>query len=321
MIQIVGAGIIGLTTAIVLTSRGYKVRIIHDSTSLYASSKAGAHFRPVSTEEGLMRNLEKDTFQILDKLTDLGIGIQYADGEEYHNENFELSWLPIEFISKKGYKLAISYKQFVINVPRHLDFLRNQLLQSGVDFIDMKIQNFAEFTNQNPNDIFINCSGFDAGTLVKDPMVFPIRGQTVLVDAPLINKSYFAMNDGSPVYAIPRGDGTVILGGTFKNNDPSTVVDDATTDRIISGCTELFGINFNKIISVQVGIRPGRELIKISRDANIIHNYGHGPCGWQTSYGSAFQVLRLIQDLEPIPGQHFNNFFMQRLDPLINAKL
>ena len=319
MILIVGSGIIGMTTAIVLVSRGYKVTIIHDPTSQYASDKAGAHFRPLSSENGELRQLEQDTFTVFNNLVDMGVGIQYAIAEEYYTGDYQQSWLPIDYFKHKDFTMAVRYKQFIINVPLHLKILKEMLLELNVAFINEKITNLNELSD-NYNAI-INCTGLGAIALCQDPYMYPIRGQTVLVDASLITKSYFCEFEDHPYYVIPRGDGTCILGGTFLQNNHDTRVCSQTSARIIKNCQKLFKIEIKSIISEQVGLRPGRSTVRIEKDGNIIHNYGHGGYGWQTSYGSAFQVLRLVQQSIPMPGQHYTNLFLSRLTPMHNAKL
>eukprot|EP00834_Sanchytrium_tribonematis_P007507 NODE_687_length_4732_cov_0.694582.p3 type:complete len:325 gc:universal NODE_687_length_4732_cov_0.694582:1396-422(-) len=320
-IIIVGSGIVGLTTAVVLHSRGYDVEIYHDPKSLYASDKAGAHFRPVSETDGLLRQLEKDTFHIFDQFVDLNVGIQYADGIEYHDSDFSTGWMPYTFLEQKNGKLGIKYKQFIINVPLHLDYLRNLLKSRGIIFKKYKIENFKDFQEEHSDDLIIMCTGLGSAILFKDPHVFPIRGQTVLVDAPYIRTSYFTMKHDNPYYVIPRGDGTVILGGTFTPNSWNTNVSQKIANRIIKNCKSLFGIEFDKVLSHQVGLRPGRTTVRIEREGNIIYNYGHGISGWQTSYGSAFEVLRLVQETDPVQTVKLDEPFFTRLNPLVNAKL
>ena len=82
--------------------------------------------------------------------------------------------------------------------------------------------------------------------------------------------------------------------------------------RIMKRCIELCpklvpegkGIEALSIIRHGVGLRPYREKgIRIEKEALngprgdvlVIHNYGHGSYGYQTSYGCSEAVLRLVQ--------------------------
>lgn len=78
----------------------------------------------------------------------------------------------------------------------------------------MKLSALSEACNLSP-DILINATGVGPKFLldVKDADVQLVRGQTMLVksDYP---KEFLRDNGKEYTYVIPRGDGTVILGGT-----------------------------------------------------------------------------------------------------------
>lgn len=75
----------------------------------------------------------------------------------------------------------------------------------------------------SPDGIIV-CTGLGSRFLggVEDKDVYPIRGQTVIIHAPWVNKmisNFHPVEQQSADYIIPRKSGDVILGGVFTNND------------------------------------------------------------------------------------------------------
>ena len=168
-------------------------------------------------------------------------------------------------------------------------------------------------------DLVINATGLGAKSLlgVEDDLVFPARGQTVLVKAPLARQCMSAKDStrlpstGLQTYIIPRPgpDGLVILGGTFLKDNYSVLPDMAQAERILQEtyklCPALSGGKGWKeieVVSHNVGLRPAREggarvelehrvltrgrerLIPGQKAAGgdkvgVVHAYGIGPAG------------------------------------------
>ncbi len=64
-------------------------------------------------------------------------------------------------------------------------------------------------------------------------------------------------------YILPRGDGTVILGGTFDHGNGSIEVDHAVTQSILTRCStiipQLKTLTSSQILNHSVGLRPFRK--------------------------------------------------------------
>ncbi|KAK4689642.1 D-amino-acid oxidase, partial [Tremellales sp. Uapishka_1] len=110
-----------------------------------------------------------------------------------------------------------------------------------------------------------------------------------------------------PAYMIPRPgpEGNIVLGGTYLKNDYSTLPDLAESERILKACYELepllAGPNGKswrdiKVVSHNVGLRPAREAgVKLElesvsvggKEAAVLHAYGVGSAGFQSSLGIA----------------------------------
>jgi D-amino-acid oxidase len=50
------------------------------------------------------------------------------------------------------------------------------------------------------------------------------------------------------------------------------------------------------VIGSWAGLRPFRNLVRLEKEGNIIHNYGHGGSGFTLSFGCAKQILQILQN-------------------------
>lgn len=180
-------------------------------------------------------------------------------------------------------------------------------------------------------DAIVNCTGLGAKTLggVQDDNMFPTRGQTLIVKGPTIRETTTYLGKGFITYVIPRSDGTVILGGTAQKNKSDAKPDEATAQDIHRRVRALAPHIMKKlepleIVGQGVGLRPTRakgvrienqvyskwgnlayrgfvidqtSFLKAQNGKRILvtHAYGHGGFGYQSSWGSAEYVTRLVE--------------------------
>lgn len=104
-------------------------------------------------------------------------------------------------------------KTVVVNPNVFLPWLRKRLESSGVKFKRMDVKSLSELKDFG-QDILINATGVGSASLldVQDEEVQMIRGQTIVVKHGY-NKAMQRDDGSNYTYAIPRMDGTVILGG------------------------------------------------------------------------------------------------------------
>lgn len=112
----------------------------------------------------------------------------------------------------------------VINAPKHIEYLYHRLKdQHGVTFIRRKLPNIEAAYLSPSTKIVFNCTGIAASTFegVKDPKVFPTRGQVVLAKAPKVQTISMLHGKGYETYIIPRpgSNGNVVLGGYMQKGD------------------------------------------------------------------------------------------------------
>ncbi|ETW75833.1 hypothetical protein HETIRDRAFT_239418, partial [Heterobasidion irregulare TC 32-1] len=203
---------------------------------------------------------------------------------------------------------------------QHVD----QVLEGGLSAFTRK--RTCDGFNEASIDALVVCAGMGTRTLggVEDQSVYPVRGQTVLLHAPWVKAgmSLVPSSAGSGTYVIPRRNGDVIVGGTRDANDWYPIPrPETTTDILRRGlalCPELASplVREEREPSIEdlrsilleegCGLRPARkggirletEWFEVPRTKEckipVIHNYGHGGFGFQTSWGSASAALQLL---------------------------
>lgn len=146
---------------------------------------------------------------------------------------------------------------------------------------------------------------------VEDQTVTPARGQIVIVRNDAGKMLDVSGTDDGPeeaCYVMTRaaGGGT-ILGGSYQKGNWESQVDPSLAVRImnraVAMCPQLTGgkgIEHLDIIRHGVGLRPVREGgTRIEKERigtlTVVHNYGAGGAGYQSSYGCAQDTVDLIE--------------------------
>ncbi|GAA5801759.1 hypothetical protein HPULCUR_007211 [Helicostylum pulchrum] len=292
-IIVLGAGVIGLTTALVLKQRGYKrVTIVAkyvpgDMCIEYTSPFAGAHWRTMAMNDNpLFQKFDAVSYKKFmgfagNKQGNINeqVGIMTVPSYDYYDDNstpevtdpwFQNIVQDFKFLTEglpQGVKTGFTYTTALINSPVYLKWLQSQFEKLGGTIIKKSITHIDEvfrfIGNKEPYAALINCTGLGARFLggVQDDKVFPTRGQTVVVYAPHIKKTITHVSTQGMTYIIPRSDGTVILGGTANKHDFNPYIDEATVQSILTRtaalCPEID--SSLKIVRHAVGLRPSRE--------------------------------------------------------------
>ncbi|KAI9300428.1 hypothetical protein BJ944DRAFT_273065 [Cunninghamella echinulata] len=330
-IIVIGCGIVGLTTAILLVEKGYKVTIAAkwlpgDRHIEYTSPFAGAHWRAMaSNDDFLLQSFETISYK---KFLQLGrqlpndTGVMVVPSYDYYNtlKDVENPWFKdivedFSFISPSEFpnqdiKVGHKYTTVLINSPYYLNWLLKQFTMKGGKIQRKELKDIHEAFDDYV-DAVVNCTGLGSLSLggVKDTKLFPTRGQTILVRGNHIKKTITCLDDRGITYIIPRNDGTIILGGTSQKNDFNPKVDKDIAESILKRtqeiCPELFNNGPLTILRHSVGLRPTRvggvrienqKYEKINGQPIIVtHAYGHGGFGYQSSYGSSEYICTCVE--------------------------
>ena len=238
-------------------------------------------------------------------ITTLTLGVQFRS-------------LPKEALGD-GIQSATAFTSVCINTAIYLPWLVSQCLKNGVIFKRAVFKHIADAASPNIHpsgkvDLVVNCTGLMASKLggVEDKSVVPARGQIVVVrnDAgSMINLSGTDDGDDEACYMMTRaaGGGT-ILGGSYQKGNWESQVDPSLAVRImqraVEACPALTGgkgIEHLDIVRHGVGLRPVREggtRVEKERIGGVwvVHNYGAGGAGYQSSYGCAESAVGLIEE-------------------------
>ena len=205
-----------------------------------------------------------------------------------------------------------------INTAIYLPWLVSQCLKNGVVFKRAIFNHICDAAMEGvhhsgkPADLVVNCTGLSASKIggVEDKSVVPARGQTVLVrnQADAMYGLSGTDDGGDEVcYIMTRaaGGGT-ILGGCYQKGNWESQPDPSLAIRIMKRAVDICpaltdgkGIEHLDVIRHGVGLRPVREEgTRIEREyikgVPVVHLYGQGGAGYQSSYGCAQEAVKLV---------------------------
>jgi len=217
-----------------------------------------------------------------------------------------------------------SFGSVCINPEIYLAWLVSQCLKNGVKFRrgDLKhIHQAARLHHSGQRaQLIVNCTGLGSLSLggVQDRKLYPGRGQVVLVrNEPRAMVAVSGTDDGpdEAAYVMNRAaGGGCVLGGCMQPGVWESQTDANLSIRIMKRCVELCpelvpkgeGIEALSVIGEWTGLRPMREDgIRVEKEIlkgedgqplTVIHDYGHGGYGFQTSYGCAEKAITLVKE-------------------------
>ncbi|EMC91718.1 hypothetical protein BAUCODRAFT_302218 [Baudoinia panamericana UAMH 10762] len=354
-IVVVGAGVSGLTTALLLArTHKYNVTVIAkhmpgDYDIEYASPWAGANYLPVAQRGTPSETYERNTWPELARLASElpEAGVHFQDTVIYRRAKdvgtptgdwfAELikadAWFKevvpnFRALSQSelpaGVDGGTSFTSVCINTALYLPWLASQCLKHGVVVRRAILSHILEAANLHHSgkraDLIVNCTGLSSLRLggVEDTTLYPARGQIVLVrNDPQVMASISGTDDGGDeaTYIMHRAaGGGCILGGCLQKDNWESQVDPNLAIRIMKRCIELCpklvpegkGIEALSIIRHGVGLRPMRKGgPRVEREVidgvPVVHNYGHGGYGYQTSYGAAQAAVALVEEASQQP--------------------
>ena len=311
-ILVIGAGVSGLSTAILLHDAGYKVTIhTKELTTDTTSNKAAAFWYPYLCEpRDKAITWSKATYQYLEEnaLGNADSGTRYITFTEYLKEKAPEPWWrpavevferPLASELPSGYVDGYRTKAIVMDTSLYLPWLLKQLEDKGVA-IEQEVHNSFNETLDD-YDIVINCTGLGARELCDDKKVYPVRGQVLRVKPNGFNAVVADESNDNLTYIIPRFN-DIIIGGTAQENDWNLTVDPKDTIEILEKA-KLIAPEFEQveILEQKVGLRPARDEVRLEVEnmngKSVVHNYGHGGAGFTLSWGCAMEVVTLVKSL------------------------
>ncbi|AJE43536.1 FAD-dependent oxidoreductase [Streptomyces nodosus] len=307
---VVGGGVIGLTTAIVLAERGRKVRVwTREPVERTTSAVAGALWWPYRIEpEALVGAWALESLLVYEELAERPeeTGVRLVEGVHGEASLEELgSWAAgvggLRASTRAEYSGSGLWARLpLIDMSVHLPWLRERLLRAGGRVEERTVVDLAEPGAEAP--VVVNCTGLGARELVPDPLVHPVRGQLVVVENPGVTTwlTSVAHSSEESTYFFPQPGG-LILGGTAQEDDWSLTPDPRTAEAIVARCAALRPeIAGARVLEHRVGLRPARPSVRLEREAptgggTVVHHYGHGGAGVTVAWGCAREAAELAQ--------------------------
>ena len=311
-VRVVGAGVVGLTSALRLVEAGHQVQVVAaglgESTTSAVAAALWYPYRAVPTAQ--VTQWLTTSFAALDALAgDPSTGVRFRRGREFLREPAPDPWwrsavpdlgrisedqLPAGYLD--GYQLTLP----VIDMALHLDWLAARLRDCGAVIDTRRLTDLP--TALAGVEAVVNCAGLGARELAGDRTLTPVRGQVIVVEQFGLNEWLLDQNDPEQLtYLVPRGE-TVILGGTSEEGDADLEVRPWSAEAMLARCAALAPAAAGaRILSHRVGLRPARPAVRLetemATDGPIVHCYGHGGAGVTLAYGCAEEVVERISRL------------------------
>jgi D-amino-acid oxidase len=321
-VTVLGAGVIGLTTAVCLAEAGVTVAVhAAEPPGTTTSAAAGALWGPhlVGDDERIARwaAVTRGVLAELGAAPDAthtrpfvswtrGVAASWTDAStppEFAAAAADLATCPPAAVPA-GYRSAWRLGAPLISMPGYLDYLQERYLAAGgapiaaVTYPTLSAAAHAAWTAGCR--VLVNCSGSAARDLVPDPDVIAVRGQVIVTTNPGINTFFVGTGPepGDLTYLFPHRD-RVVLGGTELAGNWSRVPDAATAKQIRAACTAIEpALGDTRVLAHLVGLRPVRPRVRLEAEPAygglvIVHNYGHGGSGVTLSWGCAQDAATL----------------------------
>ena len=296
---VIGAGVLGLSTATLLQRRLPHSQIIIIAAELptdpspsadYASPWAGAHYRPIPRSTRQLHEeaeLGMQTARVMKTIAretpEAGVGLM--KGVEYLErpppENLKLKTGNVyagpddnfRVLDDKelpeGVNWGCEYESYCVNVPVYCQWLMRRFQEGGGRVVQQKLERVdqvfevaARLVGVGRVDKVVNCSGRNFDT---DEKMRIIRGQTVLVKQQYDRTVTRQCADGSWAFLIPRpaGGGTIV-GGSKEVGDFETRARPETRVKLLQEAVRHFpdivdDVEKFDIVKDNVGRRPWRE--------------------------------------------------------------
>ncbi|GAA5976723.1 hypothetical protein JCM10908_005607 [Rhodotorula pacifica] len=249
-VVVVGAGCIGLTTAVELLERKYSVLVLADHlpgdplVADYASSAAGAHHLSFADDKDWrQRYFDQRTFDRLwteSEEADIGAakGLMRLTQTELYKGDTHLRFMEglpdfrilEERQRPKSVDHAVAFTSLTIEPSRYLRYLVEIVERLGGEIKRVEpLCKLADARGHAPDaKAVVNCTGLGSRHLedVCDQTIRPVRGQVLALKAPWVKTGHTRQigslsggEGGERTYVIPRASGEVIVGGTREIDD------------------------------------------------------------------------------------------------------
>ncbi|MEZ0388976.1 MAG: FAD-dependent oxidoreductase [Verrucomicrobium sp.] len=233
-VAVLGAGVMGLTSATLLCEAGFSPTLYASVAPLASTSSiAGGPWSPSLVDydpspsgRDAFERILRHSLRSYEKLQGHGFGVQRRDlyttipslslsklPHDIIPEQEPLAQLPFGRVKTPGFR----YDTLMIEPLVLLARLEQDLRATGVSFISRRFRS-ADEVEALAEPLVINCTGLGSREIWPDTHLHPLKGQLAILPPQPSLEYLFSDQRG---YVFPRSDG-VVVGGTYTlEEDPS----------------------------------------------------------------------------------------------------
>ncbi|KIJ58476.1 hypothetical protein HYDPIDRAFT_178061 [Hydnomerulius pinastri MD-312] len=301
-IIVIGAGVVGLTTAIKIQEKGgYRVTVVAETfptdprTIRYTSHWAGTHHVNQAFGDERWKAMDKETFEVMWRDSESEVGaaarcFRRHNHTEFHGDGVDPSpWLDHMPDYQKvpednlvpGSTAGYTFTTFTLNTPVYINWLLARFLAGGGTTKRMSLQHITQVLEgvdaPNPTVIVV-CPGVGARFLgrIEDKNVYPIRGRAILLRMEGPSRVQMGHHEEILTRALALS-ADLAPPNICKARKPTT--DDL---RPLIGGIRL------EVKWIDQGVQDKARI-------PVVYNYGHSGVGFQSSWGSASIALGLLE--------------------------
>ncbi len=312
-VLVLGAGVSGLSTSILLREAGYAVTIWAKELPPHTTSDVAAAFwypylcQPRDkavvwskfTREYLKNHALGDNSSgcVVRTFTEM---FETQVGEPWWKDAVVSYRRPLPDELPEGYVDGYQTDVVLMDSQKYMRWLVDQFTALGGQIHQKTVTTIDEAFDDCP--IVINCTGLGSRELFGDESVYPVRGQIVVAKPNGYNTLFVvdSLTNGL-THITPRID-DLVIGGVSQPHNWNLEVDESDTAAILERA-RAFSPLFEDldILDIRVGLRPARDEVRLEREdrerGSVIHNYGHGGAGYTLSWGCAQDVVKIVEQL------------------------
>jgi len=309
-VTVVGAGVIGLTSAIRLLEAGFGVEIVALQRSPDTTSNVAAGlWYPYKAGGTRVAGWALATLEMYRTLADnADTGVRFVDCKSFAPpDEARPFWADADVDYSDSLDAAgpdgksihiVTARLPVAQSSRFMPWLESRVNALGgtIRLVDRAVTDISEV---GPH-VVVNCSGLGSRMLCDDPSVAPIRGAVVRMAGTGIEECIADdLDPDLPTYIIP-GDGYCVLGGYAQQDRWDLDVTEEETRDIVARCARLDRrVLDGRIVGRAAGLRPGRPEVRLETETlatgqTVVHNYGHGGSGFTLAWGCADDATEMV---------------------------